>query len=343
MKTRKTQTAVTAFFLSTMIIASFGGLSLPQSTIAHAQTFSPTLVSTELINFYSMTTSEVQNFISIIDDQGIPLLTVRLNAMSEFQTGTSTGITKTKEVINTANARGIQVAVDLHTWYTTWDSNFDDSASGYETRRNQYITYVRNVLDAFSDSNVYAFMVMNEPQAQTASSSENQFILDVIDTAKEVTSKPVSVRFMCGYSPTTGHYSTQIDQASDFLCRNTYWDPRNPGTTVYGTTEAKMNTAISTAHSQGKGIWFTEFGKSKSNLEEQRAYVEAFVSWAKSKSVDAIFCWVSQPEAGSSETYNIFNNYTPNPAFYELVNEAGPLPPPPSVQQVISSTGSISA
>ncbi len=116
-----------------------------------------------------------------------------------------------------------------------------------------------------------------------------------------------------------GIITPAVDVASDFLCRNSYWDPQNPSVTVYGTTQAKMNTAISTAHNQGKEIWFTEFGKSNSNLESQRAYVEAFVSWAKSNNVDAIFCWVCQPESGG-ETYNIFNGYTPNPAFYELVN-----------------------
>jgi aryl-phospho-beta-D-glucosidase BglC (GH1 family) len=251
--------------------------------------------------------------------------------MYEFKTGSSSGINKAKEVIQEANSRGIQVCIDLHTWFTTWDNYFRDSASNYATYRNQYITYVRNVLSAFSGSNVYAFMVMNEPQARKATSSENNFILDVIDAAKQVTSKPISIRFMGGYSPTTGHYSSQIDTASDFLCRNTYWDPRNPSVSVYGCTEAKLNTDISTAHSQGKGLWITEFGKSKSNLESQRAYVEAFVSWSKSKGVDAIFCWVSQPEGGSGESYNIFNGYTPYPAFYELVNEAvlpSPAPTP---------------
>ncbi len=280
-----------------------------------------TIVSTELINFYGMTTSEVQTFIQLIDNQNIPLLIARLNAMDEFQSGTSSGITKIKQVIQEANLRGIQVAVDLHTWYTTWDNYFRDSVSNHDTYRSQYITYVRNVLSAFSDSNVYSFMVMNEPQARTATSSENQFIIDVINAAKEVTDRPISVRFMGGYSPSTGHYSLQIDQISDYLCRNVYWDPRQPGVSVYGTTEEKINTAISTAHNQGKELWITEFGKSKSNLEEQRAYVEAFVSWSKNKSVDAIFCWVSQPEGGSGESYNIFTDYTPHPAFYELVND----------------------
>jgi hypothetical protein len=296
----------------TSILASIGFFAQPVSAQTH------TVVSTELINYYGMTTSEVQTFLNTIDKQGIPLIIVRLNAMNEFKTGTSSGITKAKQVITEANNRGIQVAVDLHTWYTTWDNYFRDSATNHDTYRSQYITYVKKVLTAFSGSNVNAFMVMNEPQARKATADENQFILDVISAANGVTNKPISIRFMGGYSPSTGHYSTQIDKACDFICRNVYWDPRNPSASVYGTTQAKINAAITAAHSQNKQIWITEFGKNKANQEDQRSYVKAFVSWAKTNNIDATFCWVSQPESGTSETYNIFNGYTPNPAFYEL-------------------------
>ena len=320
---KKIKPVILMILLTTSIITVFA-----ETNIASSQTTSQsTIVSTELINFYGMSSSEVENFVKTINDQGIPILIIRLNAMSEFQSGTSSGISKAKQVIQEANSRGIEVCVDLHTWYTTWDSYFRDSASSSSTRRSQYITYVRNVISAFDNSNVYAFMVMNEPQARTASNSENQFILDVIAAAKQETNQPVSVRFMAGYSPSTGHYSPQIDRESDFLCRNTYWDPRNPSSTVYGTTQSKLLNTISTAHSQGKAIWITEFGKTKSNLEAQRSYVEAFVSWAKGAGVDAVFCWVCQPEGGSGESYNIFNGYSPNPAFYELVND-GTLPAP---------------
>jgi hypothetical protein len=44
------------------------------------------------------------------------------------------------------------------------------------------------------------------------------------------------------------------------------------------------------------------------------------VEYSIEKKIDRIFCWVSQPEGGESESYNIFTGYTPNPAFYELVN-----------------------
>ena len=247
------------------------------------------------------------------------MFTVRLNSMSEFQSGTSSGISKAKQVITYANSLDMDVCVDLHTWYTTWDNYFDDGASSYATYRSQYLTYVSNVLSAFSDTNVYAFMVLNEPQAQTASSSENNFILDVISTAKTVTDAPVSVRYMCGYSPSTGHYSSAIDVACDFLSRNSYWDPRNPTASVYGTTQAKLLAAVNAAHNQGKEIWITEFGKTNSNINDQASYVAAFVQYAKSNSMDRIFCWVSQPK-GTGESYNIWNGFTPYPAFYELVN-----------------------
>ncbi len=181
-------------------------------------------------------------------------------------------------------------------------------------------------------------MVLNEPQARTASTSENNFILNIISAANSVTNKPISVRFMAGYSPSTGHYSPAIDKATDFLCRNTYWDARNPTGSVYGCTEAKLLTALSTAHSQSKQLWITEFGKSNSNLAEQQAYVKAFVAYAKSKGMDQIFCWVSQPES-SGETYNIFNGYKPNPAFYELIN-TGTVNPTPTTSPTPTPTTS---
>lgn len=316
-------------FTLTILILIILSTFFMQTNLLRAQaSLEGTVASTELINFYSMTTGEVTTFVEILDAQNISLFIVRLNAFSEWSSGTSSGITKTKQIITTANAHGIEVAVDLHTWYTTWDNYFDDSASNHDANRADYIEYVENVLTSFASSNVYAFMVMNEPQAQTASSSENQFILNVIVAANEVTSKPISVRFMGGYSPTTRHYGAAIDQASDFICRNTYWDARNPGRTVYGTTEEILLAALNSAHAQSKPFWITEFGKTKRNLEEQRSYVEAFVEWANEEDVDAVFCWVSQPDQ-SGENYNIFTGYTPHPAFYELMSDELPPSPPP--------------
>jgi hypothetical protein len=256
--------------------------------------------------------------------------------MSEGLSGTSPGITPAKNLITIANDHGIDVAIDLHTWHSTsnpstypctWDDGFDDSYSNHEAVRDGYLTYVHNVLTSFSTSNVHSFMVLNEPQAQTASTDENNFILEVISTANAATGKPISVRFMGGYSASTGHYSVSIDAACDFICRNTYWDARYPTVTVYGTTEAKLLAARDYAHANSKEFWITEFGKPKSDEENQRSYVAAFVAWANTKSIDAVFAWASQ-YASTGETYNLFSGTTPNDAWYELVNQAYEEPPP---------------
>jgi Glycosyl hydrolase catalytic core len=308
--------------MSTLIILAIcAPLAVIKPDSIFAQAATNMVVSTELINWYSMTTSEMQNFMISLHNQGITTLTVRINSYNEYSSNSNTAIAKIKTLVPIANSQGISINVDLHTWYTTWDSRFRDSASNVAANRVTYLSYVKTTITALNGCNVKAFMVLNEPQARTASTSENNFILSIISAAHSVTNKPISVRFMAGYSPSTGHYSAAIDTASDFLCRNSYWDARRPATSVYGCTEAKLLTAISTAHSQNKELWITEFGKSNSNLADQQAYVKAFVAYAKSKGMDQLFCWVSQPES-SGETYNIFNGYTPNPAFYELVNTA---------------------
>jgi hypothetical protein len=279
------------------------------------------VVSSELINFYSMSSSEVDTFLNLIKQQGFTEITLRMNAMNEWSSGqpNSGGVSKSKEIITKCTQRGIAVNIDLHTWYTTWENSFDDSASNEASNRQKYLTYIGNTIDAFAGQPVKAWMVFNEPQAQTASSGENQFLLNCISTAKQHTSKPVSIRFMAGYSPSTGHYSSSIDDNSGFLCRNTYWDPRKPSTTVYGSSESKLLAAITKAHSQGKEIWITEFGKTNSNQSEQASYTRSFIDWAESKNVDRVYAWVMQPESPSGETYNIFtSSYKPLPAFYEL-------------------------
>lgn len=279
--------------------------------------------SAELINHYSMTTTEAQTFVNLIDAQGFSEVTIRLNAMDEWSSGqpSSSGVAKTRELITICQAKGIAVNIDLHTWYSTWDSNFDSSASSAASKRVTYLSYVKNTINAFSGAPVKAWMVLNEPQAQPATADENQFLLDCLNTAKQQTSSPVSIRFMCGYSPSTGHYSQQIDQASGFLCRNTYWDPRTPSVEVYGTTQAKMTAAIAAANSQGKEIWITEFGKRNTNQAEQAAFIRAFIDWAGPAGVDRVYAWAMQPENPSLEPYNLFgSNYEPLPAFYELVN-----------------------
>ncbi|MBS7630257.1 cellulase family glycosylhydrolase [Candidatus Bathyarchaeota archaeon] len=278
------------------------------------------VASAELINFYSMTSSEVSTFVNIIKAQGFTEITLRLNAMYEWsnEQPSSSGVAKAKEIITLCQSLGIAVNIDLHTWYTTWDRYFDDSASGNSVNREKYLNYVRNAISAFDGYTVKAWMVLNEPQAQTASTSENNFILSVISAAKERTQMPVSVRFMGGYSPSTGHYSSAIDDATDFLCRNVYWDPRNPDKSVWGVTEAKMNAMIQAAHSRGKELWITEFGRHNSDQQDQANYIRAFIDYAKSKGIDRVYVWVMQPENSGAEPYNLFNGYVPLPAFYEI-------------------------
>lgn len=317
------------------------GLAMQNVQNVATQPSQATFASLELIDYAGMSTSNIVGFITTLSTQNITWFTIRINAFNDWSRGApSAGTVSTaKNIITEATKKNIVVYVDLHTWYTTWDNYFRDSASNRNSNRARYITFVKASITAFSGYPVGAWMVLNEPQARTASTSENNFILSIIDAAKSVTSKPVSIRFMAGYSPTTGHYSAAIDAASDYICRNTYWDPRSPGTSKYGTTEAKMNTVIASAKAAGKELWITEFGKSKSSLEGQRAYVEAFVTYANTKQIPRIFCWVAKPISGSGESYNIFNGYTPNPAFYELKNTAAPPPPPPTYQATITNTG----
>ncbi len=201
--------------LMTLMICGFLTAIDPSAIFAQAATI-PTLVSTELINYYSMTNSEIQNFMTTLQNQGITTLTLRINSYTEFTGNSNTAVSKIKTIIPIANEHGISINVDLHTWYTTWDQKFRDSASSSASNRNTYINYVKTTLSAFNGYNVNAFMILNEPQARTASSSENNFILTVIAAAHSVTDKPVSVRFMGGYSPSTGHYSSAIDKATDF-------------------------------------------------------------------------------------------------------------------------------
>jgi hypothetical protein len=289
----------------------------PTQTPTPSPTSDSTVVSTELINFYSFTDANINTFITTLHNQGIPEITIRFNAYSEYTSETPplSGLTVAKKIVTAANNVGIEVNVDCHSWYTTLENNIFPST----VAQDHYVAYVEKVVTTMDVPGVKTFMVMNEPPALTATTAENNFILRVIAAAKDLTDKPISVRFMCGYSPSTGHYSPAIDEACDFLARNTYWDPRNPTKTVYGTTQAKLLTAINTAHSQGKEIWITEFGKVNSNTSDQTSYVAAFVQYAKSNDIDRIFCWVSQPK-GTGETYNIFNGFSPYPAFYALVN-----------------------
>lgn len=271
------------------------------------------LESLELINAYNMTDSQINTWLRLLKDQNINHFIYRLNAFSEFQTETSKGIQPFNKMLTFANAQGIDVSLDLHTWFTTWDNYFIKS----DTYRNNHLNYIKNVLNSVNP-NYKTVMVLNEAQATKATEIGNNFILNCIAIAKQNTSKPVSVRFMGGYSPTTGHYSPEIDYQCDFISRNTYLDPRT-NQAKYGSTIPILKTAIESAHNQGKQFWFTEFGYPKTNLSDQAAYVQAFLNWANALQVDACFAWTAQPSV-SGETYNLFNGLTPNPAFYALTN-----------------------
>lgn len=295
-----------------------------------------TVSSTELINAYNFTSANITTWLNLLvghtGPDGAPapinIFIFRLNAFSEWNQGTSGGISTARAMIQAASARGISVVIDLHTWYTTWDNYFRDAALNHDANRVTYINFVRTVIRALNDLPVYAYHVLNEPQARVASSSENQFILDVVAAAKQETNRPIGVRFMAGYSPDTGHYASAINQAVDLVCRNIFWDARDPTRTVYGCSQNTILNGIAVAHALGKPYWNTEFGAHKDNLENQRSYVAALVQWSIAQSIDAQFCWASQPSQ-AGEDYNIFSGFTPHPAWYELLGgEAPPVLPP---------------
>lgn len=291
-----------------------------------------TVTSTELINYNTFSSSDISNWINVLKTNGIKEFTLRVPAYAEFTDGSlsSSWATPSLNIISAAYSNGISVNVDIHTWYTTWDNYFDDSVSGSATYRATYLTFLRDSISKLDVSGVKAFMVLNEPQWQYATLSENNFIIDCVETAKSETSKPVSVRFMAGASPweSSRHYSPDISSHLDFYCINSYWDTRY-STEVFNSGEQDVLDTLSAANSAGKELWITEFGKSKTNLEVQRAYVEAWVSYANSHGIDRIFCWSSSPTY-SSEPYNLFNGWTVNPAFYELasVSSSSPTPSP---------------
>lgn len=303
-----------------------------------------TVTSTELINYAGMTDAQIQQVVGTLKEQGIPEVTLRLNAMNTWSTGapSASEVATTKSFITALKAATITINLDMHTWYTTWDSYFRDSASNSASNRSKYLTYIKNTIQAFNGYDIKTWMVLNEPQARTASSSENQFIRDCVNTAKLYTDKPVSVRFMAGYSASTGHYASDIDNLTDFMCRNSYWDPRKPDTSVYGCTKAKLEALYAKGVQLAKEVWITEFGKSKSNLSEQAAYIKAWVEYAKTKTISKIFAWVSQPLNGSGESYNLFNGFNPNPAFYELKNDViPPVDPTITVNSTIDVTSNL--
>ncbi len=301
------------------------------------------VASTELINYSGFTLSQRNAFISYCLTQNITEFTLRIPAYSDWSDGvlSSTWETATLALISVANTAGIKVNIDIHTWYTTWDSYFDDSASNYVANRATYLLYVTDTVTKLDGSGVKAFMALNEPQWQTATPSENNFIISCVTTAKAATQKPVSVRFMAGASPweDSHHYGSSISPYLDFYCINSYWNPLNPGVQINNSGEQDIIDTRDAAHAVGKEVWNTEFGNSSSIDETQRIYVAAWVAYARTHSIDRIFCWASSPT--TTESYNIFTtSFVPRPAFYEL---GGTLPASQYYITVNSTQGSPTA
>lgn len=290
-----------------------------------------TVISTEIINYSGLSASNVTALLNRLVTQKVPKATLRLSGMYYYDSTYGVGSAeraKAKQIITEGTALGLKFNLDSHTWYTTWRARFDDSGTTGtpSSNRTAYINWLKTMIAEFETYPVEAWMVLNEPDSQQASAAENQFILDVVNGAKSVTSKPVSVRFMGGYSPSSNHYSDAIDMATDFLCRNMYWVSGNPGSywdpRNGGSGENIMLASLNAAHALGKELWVTEFGKQKNNpdTEAQRASVAAQRDWFNEVGVDQAYCWALQPNS-MGEDFNIFSGMTPLPAFYELVNQ----------------------
>lgn len=72
MKWKKPTTTIAAIMLIVL------PLLFVQGRTSLAEPATGTVVSTELINFYSMTTNEVTTFVQLLKTQGIPLFIARL-------------------------------------------------------------------------------------------------------------------------------------------------------------------------------------------------------------------------------------------------------------------------
>ena len=315
--------------------ASINGVSISTvRTISGVTTVdsnaSATLItSTELLNWANMNASEVTTVINYMLAQNMTEVTLRWDVLAtgDWTDGSANGawVTLAEAYIIQFNAAGIDVNIDLHSWYTTWDTYWDDDVAGTDelAYRATYIDFVEDVTTELNDTNIKAWMVLNEPQFQTASAAENQFIVDIVVAAKDITIKPVSVRFMGGASPWDGgtpHYSSAIADEIDFYSINTYWDADDPTTPVYGCSQQDILDTIAAAEADGKEVWITEFGKTNANETTQATFIANWVTWGETNNCTRVFCWASQPESGGGETYNIWNAYIPRPAWYELVN-----------------------
>jgi len=278
-----------------------------------------TIATLEVINYSAMSPTEIAQFVETCDTQGLPDIMLRLNTFYEWQTSSIETVTVAKYFIAECAKYGMGVSIDMHTWFTTWDTYFRDTAPNSAANRILYIDYVKSTIQSFSGSSVELFSVLNEPQARIASSGENQFILDLITGAKSVTTVPITVKFMGGYSPDTGHYAASIDDAVTVISRNTYWDTRNPTIKINNVNEITIMNMVTNAENRNKPLWITEFGRTNTDQLDQKAFVMSWVIFANAKGIAKIIAWDASPEVlAADDSYNLFNGLTPLPAFYEL-------------------------
>ncbi len=293
-----------------------------------------TTCSAELLSngnrYADITDDEARTIFGIFQAQGFKETTLRImpfgvggvkmytNVNSSYNQATISNI---KRLNNIAKNYGLKINIDLHTWNRyTGDIAFDSQ------QRQIYTDYVKYMVQQFrGDFNIKTFMVFNEPmysnQTAARKTTFSNFLTSIINEAKALTSKPVSIRFSLGDSPETGEFFESLNVSCDFLCRNTYLDARNPDHAIWGSTWPLFNDALNNAKNLGKEFWVTEFGAHYSNLVNQREYMKAFVEHTTTLEVDRLFAWSVQPEDWSAQEYNLFGaNYVPTPAFYELVS-----------------------
>lgn len=289
--------------------------------------YNSTVVSTEIVNWMNMNSGEMDTFISYMVAQNMTEVTLRWDVLREgdWKDGTANSgwVTTCESYITKFNNSDIEVNIDLHTWYTTWSTYWVDDASNSAYWRGVYIDFIEDIMAEFTDEQVKAWMVFNEiTEFSHTSESEDAFIVEAVETAQGLTANPVGIRFGGGYSPwsSPAYYGASVGSVVDFMAINSYWDPDDPETTIWGCSETDIQNTITEAESAGKEVWITEFGASNSNENEQADYINDWVIYANDNNITRIYGWVSQPENGGGLTYNLWDGYTPRPAWYQLAN-----------------------
>ena len=296
--------------------------------------------STELLNYDNMTDAQIEQFTGILKNQGLTNITLRLPVYSGQVSAAYVSVSK--KLIAAANGKGIKSNVDFHTWnktanetanpftwsgrsadYGTAVSAFCEAATNHAQIRANYEQLLKTYVPVFDVDGVQAFHILNEPQYKKATQGENQWILKIIALVHGLTAKPISIRFMGGATPTSGHYEPAIDEATDFLCANVYGTAPNFS---YGVTVDKLLARIARAKSLNREIWITEFGDKSTDQTAQANSIKTTLAYFKEKGINRASCFASQPSR-TGEPYNIFSGFTPKKAFYELKTDS-PIEPP---------------